>query len=467
MLFQTNVIFGSEPCIVINDDFKNDLDYGTTNDKLILFTEGDCFDIYSYDPQTAALKLIKDSCQESSNTYFASRSDKFTVNNNLFFHALSHDGTMSPNLWKTDGTENGTIMLDGNIDSDFYINRNGDYHYGIIGNTVYYPTYYRDDAVLMKTDGTKTGTLPAISPPQPGYSGLNQIWRLTSTGATLFFLGEDGIHDLGLWKSDGTKAGTHRIKDIFGDYTYAHIMIEAYYPLGGDNNIFFFFNRYTNKISTNTLWRSDGTAQGTFPLISNEFNFVNDFEKFGNNLYIFVASKQQEWGLWKTDGTVNGTTPINISNLQIGSLAKINSHMYFLRASSNSDGLELWKTDGTPSGTGIVKKFPSGYIPMFFPKLFAFQSKIFFAMDDGIHGEELWQSDGTTSGTTLVKDIFPGDLGMSSYPSGFTTINDTLYFSARPNFDDRPIWAFKVNNTPPPPPPPPKTIPFGIFLLLE
>ena len=43
-----------------------------------------------------------------------------------------------------------------------------------------------------------------------------------------------------------------------------------------------------------------------------------------------------------------------------------------------------------------------------------FDSKLFFAANDGTHGSELWSTDGTEEGTALFKDISPG--AYSSFP---------------------------------------------------
>src|SRR5262245_15155286 len=65
---------------------------------------------------------------------------------------------------------------------------------------------------LWKTDGTAAGTLLVkdISPsPIP-----NSVENLTDLNGTLFFTTNDGTNGYELWKSDGTAAGTVMVKDI-------------------------------------------------------------------------------------------------------------------------------------------------------------------------------------------------------------------------------------------------------------
>ena len=72
---------------------------------------------------------------------------------------------------------------------------------------------------LWKSDGTEAGTV-LVKDIDPGLdSGYSGSDVLTDVGGTLFFTADDGIHGRELWKSDGTEAGTVLVKDIHpGDY---------------------------------------------------------------------------------------------------------------------------------------------------------------------------------------------------------------------------------------------------------
>src|SRR5256885_9301505 len=80
-----------------------------------------------------------------------------------------------------------------------------------------------DDGVrgieLWKTDGTATGTVLVkdINPAGssfPGASGTPFPTELVFFNGAWFFSADDGVNGTELWKSDGTPGGTVRVKDI-------------------------------------------------------------------------------------------------------------------------------------------------------------------------------------------------------------------------------------------------------------
>ena len=66
---------------------------------------------------------------------------------------------------------------------------------------------------LWKSDGTRAGTV-LVKDIHPGARTTATPTSLTAVGGTLFFTADDGTHGRELWKSDGTEAGTVLVKDI-------------------------------------------------------------------------------------------------------------------------------------------------------------------------------------------------------------------------------------------------------------
>ena len=65
---------------------------------------------------------------------------------------------------------------------------------------------------LWKTDGTASGTV-LVKDIDPGSIGSN-IKSIVNVNGTLYFSANDGTHGNELWKSDGTAAGTVLVEDI-------------------------------------------------------------------------------------------------------------------------------------------------------------------------------------------------------------------------------------------------------------
>ena len=159
--------------------------------------------------------LVKDIYPEALGRIPFSSSPNFLTNFNgtLFFSAI--DRTTGDELWKSDGTEAGTVQIKeinpGVGDSLPSI-------LTVVNDTLFFTA--NDDAngfELWKSDGTEAGTVlvidiwPGMFGPIPASSAPA---NLTDVSGTLFFQCNDGSHGDELWKSDGTEAGTVLVKDI-------------------------------------------------------------------------------------------------------------------------------------------------------------------------------------------------------------------------------------------------------------
>ena len=119
------------------------------------------------------------------------------VGSTLFFAAT--DGVHGPELWKSDGTAAGTVMV-----KDVYPGAVGSYPKNManVNGTLFYQAFDPSSGYeLFRSDGTSAGTY-MVKDIYPGYSGSFPA-NLTAVGSTVFFAANDGMHGTELWKSDG------------------------------------------------------------------------------------------------------------------------------------------------------------------------------------------------------------------------------------------------------------------------
>ena len=129
--------------------------------------------------------------------------DGVAVNGMLLFRA--NDGIHGRDLYKSDGTVAGTVLVKD-------INPTGDsspVNMVAMGTTAYFRA---DDGTngfeLWKSDGTEAGTVMVkdINP-----TGSANVGALTRHGGLLYFQGYDGVNGDEMYLSDGTEEGTMRI----------------------------------------------------------------------------------------------------------------------------------------------------------------------------------------------------------------------------------------------------------------
>jgi ELWxxDGT repeat protein len=326
-------------------------------------------------------------------------------------------------LWKTDGTNAGTVMVkDILVGATSSTPRN----LFVINSTLYFTATTASGNELWKTDGTDAGTV-MVKDINPG-SASSTLQNLINVNGTLFFTAITATNGRELWKSDGTDAGTVMVKDIIAGVSGPSF--SSFTSFGGQ----LYFSAL-DVVSGSELWKSDGTNAGTvmvkdiFPGSSG--GSTGPYIPIGSQLCFLGNDGTNGAELWITDGTEPGTTMLK--NINPGSASSspqnfivIGNTIYFT-ATDVTNGTELWKTDGTVAGTVLVKDINSGVSSSSFNSLINLNGTLFFRTSTAALGSELWKSDGTDAGTVVVKDINAGNT--STTPQGLTVVNNLLYFT--------------------------------------
>lgn len=340
------------------------------------------------------------------------------ANGVLYFRA--NDGASGEELWKSDGTATGTVLIKdinpgsgSSMSYPFFIKN--------VNGNVLFIAY--DD--LWKSDGTSAGTL-RISPAGTGYTDY-----LTNVNGTLFFAARTSANGMELWKSDGTATGTVMVKDINPGTGYS--FSSGHTNRTANVNGILFFSATDGSLG-NELWKSDGTESGTMLVkdiysgSGSSLNLQSFMVSIDGALFFVANDGVNGFELWKSDGTQVGTVLVKDINPGSGSsgicyLTEVNNRLFF-SANNGINGQELWTSDGTETGTIMVKDLKPGYESGFPRDLVVFDNKLYFAAHGESGLDELWVSDGNETGTTVV---YSGTLALSTFPC-FTIVDNCLYF---------------------------------------
>jgi ELWxxDGT repeat protein len=334
------------------------------------------------------------------------------IQGRVFFAA--NDGRHGLRMWVSDGTADGTKLLKGSP-PPLSENWSGGGS-AVVRGSLYFTTLRRYR--IWRADGTMTGTFPL------GIEGR----CIASAGRTVFF-----VHNATseVWRTDGTREGTFMLQHLRRP--------SALFACPGFTDVkgtMFYEGRDVRH--GYEPWKSDGTLGGT--------RLVQDIEpgpdsshpsmlgSAGNQAFFVTAA------LWRTDGTKAGTVRLHRFRHWVGVLggSPVLNGRFFFYTSAGGLGAEPWKSDGTVDGTAMVKDIDPGGADSNPIGSAVLNGALFFTADDGIHGEELWRTDGTETGTSIVKDINPGE-GVS-FPDHLVSSGGFLFFGANDGVHGFELW---------------------------
>lgn len=249
---------------------------------------------------------------------------------------------------------------------------------------------FTDETAIASSDGTTAGTRVLRD-----FGGQVSIELLAATKRLAYFTVYDSdVHELALWRTDGTRDGTYAIaSDIDGAYdpvAFGDLLLYASYG----------------------LWRTDGTASGTF-LLHDE---ASDAVVADGALWFTNGA-----GLWRSDGTPQGTQLVSASGADARLAANANGRLLLLRYDEKEIRISAWQ-DGVSTEPVIVPGYNAG------GRFAAIDDVVIVAIQNDEHGYELWRTDATQEGTFLLRDIAEGPAHGSPYEA--TAIAGRVVFVA-------------------------------------
>jgi ELWxxDGT repeat protein len=327
------------------------------------------------------------------------------LNGTIYF--AGYDPLHGYDVWVSDGTPAGTHpIVDLPPDTS---SRGVPFLFTPFGNRV----AFAYSNALWITDGTAAGTRRVRDV---------VIDDMTAAGGRLFFHGRATNFSAGqLWVSDGTEAGTRELVLRIGSDPFTASVTPLLVPLG-DRVVF-----YADDGVHEGVWISDGA---TATLLAGGFTHDTRnsdwFRMVARNGVVYMTLRDPAHGkeLWRTDGTAAGTwlvidlQPGKSDGIDdLGVLGVLGDELWFTGAGYRG----LWRSDGTAAGTvRVMSGF--AYLPTA-----ALNGRAFFSAWDPEHAQELWSTDGTESGTSMLVNLQP-ETDDSSNPTFLAATAERLFF---------------------------------------
>jgi ELWxxDGT repeat protein len=432
---------------------------------------------------TMLLKDIRSGAESSVSAYSTDDEivpELLTVSGTTYFAA--DDGVHGIELWKTRGSTATTSLVADLFPGSVASRPFGFRAYG--NSAVFVAEPYYNESQLWKTDGTEDGTVPLVPPSL-------DVWQPTVVGNTIYFINDTTSSHDELWESNGQPGGAKRLLDPFdiGNlYSYnGHLYVyyaslsrfdpassklisvfnppnlQRVFPIGSVGGKLLFsalYDRVADGYAPLELWATDGTPNGTTRLWNGKMidGWPYDLTPFqftrvgGNTLYfdvpasisLFPISGSGQIELWKTDGTSGGTKQVKVGGFQnaqsLSNFTDYNGTLYFV------DVAKLWKSDGTATGTTPVADLPFDGTPGPYSvaarRLTAINGRLFFVGVDPTHVGEasLWTY--TPGGQMLRLRTVPAklsvDRGALNVLGGYG--NDTIRVNANAQTGDITVY---------------------------
>lgn len=265
-------------------------------------------------------------------------SDELVVMNDIAYF-MARDGAGLLSLWRSDGTPEGTAKV-----FEWDLNdSSATPGLAVVENQLAFAVGNYSRKTLWRSDGTTAGTY-GYANPYLSFSNATIGRAIDLNGLQLFQAG--GWGGSRWYRSNGTAAGTYVLPTDGGNPSYwignsprSHAIIGSllYYP-------------GTGAAAGEELWVTDGTAAGTHRVKDIRpgagSSSPREFVAVGDQVYFTADTSEHGRELWKSDGTEAGT--VLVADLEPGLLGSepsdlelVNGKLYFT-AERRTVGRELY-----------------------------------------------------------------------------------------------------------------------------
>jgi len=354
-------------------------------------------------------------------------SNYLIVGNKMFFSAGNSSSPTQRQIYSLETGSNTPLLLSTGL---YSVNSLTKYNNQVVFTASTTPTnsYLYTEPYI--TDGTTVGTtiIKNIKPGADGSSPNGYFLYMDK----IYFSADDGTHGNELWSTNGTDTGTQLVMDINPGAA------SAFYSLNASTTDGILFFAANDGVHGNEIWYSYGTAAYTALLI--DINLSGDSNPNGlvsldSNLFFAANDGINGSELWKTNGTPQFTSMVKDINpgseASLYSVSKSNvlcPNILFFDANNGGNNIEPWYTDGTPENTHMIADLNlTGSSVNYETNYVLFNNKIYFAAQTG-SGNELFVMDqnctlGVETNQATVFTVYPNPA------KGLININTTSEIS--------------------------------------
>lgn len=339
-----------------------------------------------------------------------------SVLNNIGYFT-SNNATSGRELWRTDGTAEGTFLL-----ADIAAGPNSSNPYGLtqLGNQLFFAASSNEYGTeLWVTDGTSAGTRQ-VADLIPGSNSSSPSSFITQ-GDSVYFTAYTGSAGSVVWKSDGIT--TEQVGDSDGNYPTARPVRVGNYVL---------FNRYDaspRAVAIDSLTDNEQTLG--IPPISDSTREISN--------KVLLSTFEAGTQLWLSDGTATGTTAVELPSISSSlslTLSGTVGGRWLVLQNVNSSSI-MWSIDPSGSFEAVITlpNFESMTVSQ------EFSGKVVISTSQGA-----FISGGTATSTASLEN--GSSLYLNIATEGQAVLNDDVFFSGfAPSTGQWSIW--KLNTTSP------------------
>jgi len=342
-----------------------------------------------------------------------------TAAKDLLYYKMATDSSLA--ICVSDGTPAGTQVLKRFV----RVSQSSDTGLRILAtleNRLYFANYKAyADAELWTTDGTVNGTVMlkefntgsgvALS----GFGELNGRYYFSYADGS-------GVYGVDLYMTDNTAGGTFKLADISGKFAYP-------WYIKFNNQLV--YTRYFPDEHTE-LYRTDGTVAGNKSIQSSSGLSAQDFSEMNGWLYFLGDSRLRRLDSTLQNVDLVDDLPYQVEST--GSpLFTFKNHIYFLATDNTTNERGLWYSSGEPGSTKAFKSpGQTDYYRDAF-QLFPFKDNFYFWADRYANGswggKALYRTDGTPANTQII-----GPPLYLHGSSKFVPAGNSFYVTAVDNF---------------------------------